>query len=95
MSGIAYMIRLTFEKYCKRYTFRLQYLIENLHRSAKNEALGHAKRWEVFPPHVPHHPNTQAKIKGATIVASLSTMYLGVFMSSLPQVIFSFGTAPE
>ncbi len=27
--------------------------------------------------------------------ASLSMMYLGVSMPSLPQVIFSFGTAPE
>src|ERR1700730_17656908 len=36
-----------------------------------------------------HHPSTQAKISGATMVASLSTMYLGVLISSLPQVIFS------
>jgi hypothetical protein len=42
-----------------------------------------------------HQPSNHAKISGATIVASLSTMYLGVFISSLPQVIFSFGTAPE
>jgi hypothetical protein len=42
-----------------------------------------------------HHPSIQAKIKGATIVASLSTIYFGVFISSLPQVIFSLGTAPE
>jgi hypothetical protein len=28
------------------------------------------------------------------MVASLSTMNLGVFTSSLPQVIFSLGTAP-
>ena len=42
-----------------------------------------------------YHPNTHAKINGATMVASLSTMNLGVFTSSLPQVIFSFGTAPE
>jgi hypothetical protein len=36
-----------------------------------------------------------AKMSGATMVASLSTMYFGVWMSSLPQVIFSLGTAPE
>lgn len=40
-------------------------------------------------------PSTQAKISGATIVASLSTMNFGVLPASLPQVIFSFGTAPE
>lgn len=40
-------------------------------------------------------PSTQAKINGATMVASLSTMNFGVFWPSLPQVIFSFGTAPE
>ena len=34
-------------------------------------------------------------MSGATIVASDSMMNLGVFASSLPQVIFSFGTAPE
>ena len=39
--------------------------------------------------------NTQAKMSGATIVASDSTINLGVWISSLPQVIFSFGTAPE
>jgi hypothetical protein len=42
-----------------------------------------------------YQPSTQAKIKGATIVASLSTTNLGVLISSLPQVIFSLGTAPE
>ena len=40
-------------------------------------------------------PKIHAKINGATMVASLSTMNLGVFTSSLPQVIFSLGTAPE
>ena len=40
-------------------------------------------------------PKTQLKISGATMVASLSTMNLGVFWPSLPQVIFSFGPAPE
>lgn len=42
-----------------------------------------------------YSPNIHAKINGATIVASLSTINLGVLTSSLPQVIFSFGTAPE
>ena len=39
-------------------------------------------------------PKIQANINGATIVASLSTINLGVLISNLPQVIFSFGTAP-
>jgi len=39
--------------------------------------------------------NSQANINGTTIVASDSTINLGVCISSLPQVIFSFGTAPE
>ena len=39
--------------------------------------------------------NIQANISGATIVASLSTINFGVLISNLPQVIFSFGTAPE
>jgi len=42
-----------------------------------------------------YQPRTWAKISGATIVASDSMMYLGVFTPSLPQVIFSLGTAPE
>ena len=41
------------------------------------------------------HPRTYAKISGATIVASDSMMYFGVSAPSLPQVIFSLGTAPE
>ena len=36
-----------------------------------------------------------AKISGATMEASDSMMYFGVSLPSLPQVIFSFGTAPE
>ena len=42
-----------------------------------------------------YQPKIHAKIKGATIVASLSTINFGVLISSLPQVIFSLGTAPE
>jgi hypothetical protein len=42
-----------------------------------------------------YHPRTQANMRGATIVASDSMIYLGVSSDSLPQVIFSFGTAPE
>ena len=34
-------------------------------------------------------------LKGATMVASDSMMNFGVSTPSLPQVIFSFGTAPE
>ena len=40
-------------------------------------------------------PKTYAKIKGATIEASELIMNLGVSASSLHQVIFSLGTAPE
>ena len=42
-----------------------------------------------------YQPNIHAKINGATMVASDSTMNFGVSASSLPQVIFSLGTAPE
>ena len=45
-------------------------------------------------PH-PHHPSTYAKTSGATMVASDSMMNFGVSTPSLPQVIFSLGTAPE
>ena len=38
---------------------------------------------------------TMAKINGATMEASDSTMKRGVSTASLPQVIFSLGTAPE
>lgn len=40
-------------------------------------------------------PRTQAKMSGATMVASDSMMNFGVAAESLPHVIFSFGTAPE
>jgi hypothetical protein len=43
----------------------------------------------------PYQPKIQANMRGATIVASDSIIYLGVSRDSLPQVIFSFGTAPE
>lgn len=49
----------------------------------------------VRPRRATQFPNTQLKISGATIVASLSTMNFGVEPASLPHVIFSFGTAPE
>jgi len=42
-----------------------------------------------------YHFSSHAKMRGATIVASLSTINLGVSIASLPQVIFSLGTAPE
>ena len=47
------------------------------------------------PPLGLYHPRMRAKISGATIVASDSMMNFGVSTPSLPQVIFSFGTAPE
>ena len=42
-----------------------------------------------------YQPNKYAKNKGATIVASDSMTNFGVSTFSFPQVIFSFGTAPE
>ncbi len=42
-----------------------------------------------------YQPKIQANINGATMVASLSTINLGVCISNLPHVIFSLGTAPE
>ena len=42
-----------------------------------------------------YQPRTEAKISGATIVASDSIRNIGVSSSSLPQVIFSVGNAPE
>jgi hypothetical protein len=42
-----------------------------------------------------HQPRTLAKNSGTTIVASDSMMNFGVSIFSLPQVIFSLGTAPE
>lgn len=42
-----------------------------------------------------YHPNKYAKINGATMVASDSITNLGDVARSLPQVIFSLGTAPE
>ena len=44
---------------------------------------------------IAYHPKTHPNINGATIEASDSTMNFGVLISSFPQVIFSFGTAPE
>ncbi len=42
-----------------------------------------------------YQPSTYEKMSGATIEASDSITWLGVSTPSLPQVIFSFGTAPE
>src|SRR5579885_2920727 len=42
-----------------------------------------------------HQPRTLANINGATMVASDSMINRGVSTLSFPQVIFSFGTAPE
>ena len=48
-----------------------------------------------YSPLLRHHPRTQAKISGATMVASDSITNFGDSSDNLPQVIFSFGTAPE
>lgn len=49
----------------------------------------------VFVIEIIYFPNTMANTNGATMVASDSMINLGVSMPSLPQVIFSLGTAPE
>ena len=43
----------------------------------------------------PYQFSTRANTSGATMVASDSMMNFGVFTASLPQVIFSLGSAPE
>jgi len=53
---------------------------------------GFFNRFDSIPT---YHPSTYAKISGATMVASELMANLGVSMSSLPQVIFSVGLAPE
>lgn len=50
---------------------------------------------EITNRHEIYQPRMSANMSGATIVASDSTMNFGVFSESLPQVIFSLGTAPE
>jgi hypothetical protein len=57
----------------------------------------HIIRWsnKEHPECLCYHFNNHAKISGATMVASLSTINLGVSIASFPQVIFSLGTAPE
>ncbi len=41
-----------------------------------------------------HQPRSHPKISGTTMLASDSIINFGVFISSFPHVIFSFGTAP-
>ena len=43
----------------------------------------------------PYQPSTYANTSGATMLASDSITKRGVSTPSLPQVIFSLGTAPE
>src|SRR5205807_1118654 len=50
---------------------------------------------EVHIPLLASTPQRALLEHGAQIVASLSTTNFGVEAASLPQVIFSFGTAPE
>ncbi len=49
---------------------------------------------ETVPARFFYQSSSDAKISGATIVASDSIRNMGVFSSSLPQVIFSVGNAP-
>jgi hypothetical protein len=59
----------------------------NITAEKKSEALQ--------PPAAGYQPSTYANTSGATMEASDSIMNLGVSSPNLPQVIFSFGTAPE
>lgn len=52
------------------------------------------RKWTKSSPQN-HQPSTYPKISGATMVASDSTMKLGVSTAIFSQVIFSLGTAPE
>jgi hypothetical protein len=71
--------------------------------AVKQQDSADGRLWEDTDPtpHLPpesnsdYQPKIFAKISGATIVASDSTMNFGVSMFSLPHVIFSLGTAPE
>lgn len=57
---------------------------------------GRTLRPPRLAPGVPcYHPSRYAKISGATIDASDSTMNRGVSLPSFSHVIFSLGTAPE
>ncbi len=62
-------------------------------RAARGHGQSHYRADGLRP--VAHQPRTFANTSGATIVASDSMMNLGVSTPSLPQVIFSLGTAPE
>lgn len=72
-------------------------------RSLGGRPLGASLQWLGMGPRplaiaaavTDHQPSTLANIRGATIVASDSMMNRGVSTLSFPQVIFSFGTAPE
>ena len=64
--------------------------VEAVHQRAADEAGAAGDEDRLV-----HQPRTCANISGATIVASDSTMNLGVSMASFSQVIFSLGEAPE
>ena len=66
-----------------------------LSRHLKTNDLGRQTSTEEWRGLSPYHPRTYANTSGATILASLSITWLGVSTPSFPQVIFSFGTAPE
>ena len=67
------------------------------HRQDACGTLQRQKRDEiaVFAYPAASSASTQAKMSGTTIVASDSMRNFGVSRASLPQVIFSLGTAPE
>jgi len=81
---------------CLRQSFSLRSIVSPFQRQpsvALSPACQSARLWLIFP--LRYQPRILAKINGATMVASDSMMNFGVFSPSLPQVIFSLGTAPE
>jgi hypothetical protein len=72
--------------------------LQRRHRIRRDDDVEVRSRKEALPLtslFATHQFKTLAKISGATIVASDSIMNLGVCSASLPQLIFSLGTAPE
>jgi hypothetical protein len=91
------------ERICEVLGQVLKRLPSSLSSASRLQIKDHERKPVAATGHLPfhqsrfalYHPRTQANMRGATIVASDSMIYLGVSSDSLPQVIFSFGTAPE
>src|SRR5260221_6537775 len=63
--------------------------------SFRTSVIGYSASGYRRPVFTFYQPRTSANINGATMLASLSITNFGVSIASFPQVIFSFGTAPE